>query len=148
MRPPSVSFFFMDEGGEPMNTINNSSVYLATEGQTLYSPQANSVNSQGINTQKQAMVNRSIGPSGAQVAQDIENNLAEIKADTQQLEKMSDLISGTQLQFSVNKELNEVIVTIVDPDTKQVLKELPSKEIQNLKLRIRKVIGNLFDDFA
>ena len=70
----------------------------------------------------------------------------EIKADAQQLERMSELISGRKLQFNINDELGSVIVKIVDPNTDQVLKEIPSKEIQNLKINIRKAIGILFDD--
>ncbi|MCR5286047.1 MAG: flagellar protein FlaG [Treponema sp.] len=127
-----------------MNTINTSSmVHVAMDGQSLYS--SNNVRNTGLETKAQN-VSQSITPTGAQVAQNIEQNIAEIKADTQELEKMSEMITGRKLQFSVNKELNSVIVTIVDPQTNQVLKEIPSKDIQQLKLRIRKAIGNLFDE--
>ena len=127
-----------------MNTINTSSmVHVAMDGQSLYS--SNNVRNTGLET-KALNVSQSITPTGAQVAQNIEQNIAEIKADTQELEKMSEMITGRKLQFSVNKELNSVIVTIVDPQTNQVLKEIPSKDIQQLKLRIRKAIGNLFDE--
>lgn len=124
-----------------MNGISNSPVYMATDGQTTSKLQTSSF-------QKQVTVEKPLSPNGAQVAQDIANNIAEIKEDTKHLEKMSELITGTKVQFNVNKELNEVIVKIVDPNTNQVLKELPSKEIQNLKLRIRKAIGSIFDTFA
>lgn len=127
-----------------MNTINTSSmVHVAMDGQSLYS--SNNVRNTGLETKAQN-VSQSITPTGAQVAQNIEQNIAELKADTQELEKMSEMITGRKLQFSVNKELNSVIVTIVDPQTNQVLKEIPSKDIQQLKLRIRKAIGNLFDE--
>lgn len=126
-----------------MNTINTQSsmVRVAMDGQSLYS--SANVKNENIETRNSAI---SITPTGAQVAQNIEQSIADIKADTQQLQKMSEMVTGRKLQFSVNKELNSVIVTVIDSSTNQVLKEIPSKDIQNLKLRIRKAIGNLFDE--
>lgn len=124
-----------------MNGISSSPVYMATDGQSASKIQSYA-------SQQKVTIEKPLSPTGAQVAQDIANNIAEIKEDTKHLERMSELITGTKVQFNVNKELNEVIVKIVDPNTNQVLKELPSKEIQNLKMRIRKAIGSLFDDFA
>ena len=82
---------------------------------------------------------------GAQVAQNIEQNLAQIKEDSQQLQKMYEMVDGRKLQFNVNKELGSVVVRVVDSNTNQVLKEIPSEDIQKLKLRLRKAMGNLFD---
>ena len=127
-----------------MNTISTQSsmVRMATDGQALYSSAAQAANNNAI--AKQASV--PITPTGAQVAQNIEKNLAEIKADSQQLQKMSEMVDGRKLQFNVNKELGSVVVTIIDSNTNQVLKEIPSEDMQKLKLRIRKAIGNLFDE--
>ena len=127
-----------------MNTISTQSsmVRLATDGQALYSSAAQAANNNAI--AKQASV--PITPTGAQVAQNIEKNLAEIKADSQQLQKMSEMVDGRKLQFNVNKELGSVVVKIIDSNTNQVLKEIPSEDMQKLKLRLRKAIGNLFDE--
>lgn len=121
-----------------MNTISNASmVHLATDGQTLYGLKSG---------QPQILVQTT--PTGAQVAQSIEQNLAEVKADSQQLQKMSELVDSRKLQFNVNKELGSVVVKIVDSATNQVLKEIPSEDMQKLKMRIRKAIGALYDNFA
>ena len=126
-----------------MNTINQSSmVRVAMDGQSLYA----SSNVRNTGNEAVYIASKSITPTGAQVAQNIEQSMAELKADSQQLEKMSEMVTGCKLRFSVNKELNSVIVTVVDPQTNQVLKEIPSEDIQKLKLRIRKAIGNLFDE--
>ena len=127
-----------------MNTISTQSsmVRMATDGQALYSSAAQAANNNAI--AKQASV--PLTPTGAQVAQNIEKNLAEIKADSQQLQKMSEMVDGRKLQFNVNKELGSVVVKIIDTNTNQVLKEIPSEDMQKLKLRIRKAIGNLFDE--
>ena len=125
-----------------MNTINtNSMVHVAMDGQSLYNINKNTAG----NTVQQAAA-QSITPTGAQVAQDIEQNMAELKADIQALQKMTEMVGGNKLQFSVNKELGSVVVSIVDSATNQVIKQIPSEDMQKLKLRIRKAIGSMFDE--
>ena len=125
------------------NVISSSSmVQMAMDGQTLYKNNVKSVNT-GKDQQVQT---QSIAPNGAQVVQNIEQSEAQTKEVSQQLQKLSELISDNKLQFSVNKELGSVIVSIVDASTDKVIKQIPSEEIQNLKLRIRKAIGNIFDE--
>ena len=124
-----------------MNTItSNAMVHTAMDGQSLYSSAVTMSNS---NVVKQTV--EPITPNGAQVAQNIEQNLAQIKEDSQQLQKMYEMVDGRKLQFNVNKELGSVVVRVVDSNTNQVLKEIPSEDIQKLKLRLRKAMGNLFD---
>ncbi len=126
-----------------MNTINtNSMVHVAMDGQSLYNLNTRNATSNSI--KKDA--DQSITPTGAQVAQNIEENIAEIKADSQALQRMSEMVGGNKLLFSVNKELDSVVVSIVDSSTNQVIKQIPSEDIQKLKLRLRKAIGSLFDE--
>ena len=125
-----------------MNTINtNSMVHVAMDGQSLYNINKNTAG----NTVQQAAA-QSITPTVAQVAQNIEQNMAELKADIQALQKMTEMVGGNKLQFSVNKELGSVVVSIVDSATNQVIKQIPSEDMQKLKLRIRKAIGSMFDE--
>ncbi len=125
-----------------MNTINtNSMVHVAMDGQSLYNINRNSAS----NTVQQVAA-QSITPTGAQVAQNIEQNMAEIKADSQALQKMTEMVGGNKLQFTVNKELGSVVVSIVDSATNQVIKQIPSEDMQKLKLRIRKAIGSMFNE--
>ena len=124
-----------------MNAItSNAIVHTAMDGQSLYS---SAVTMSKSNAVKQTV--EPITPNGAQVAQNIEQNLAQIKEDSQQLQKMYEMVDGRKLQFNVNKELGSVVVRVVDSNTNQVLKEIPSEDIQKLKLRLRKAMGNLFD---
>ena len=125
-----------------MNTINtNSMVHVAMDGQSLYN-----VNKNTASNTAQQVAAASITPTGAQVAQNIEQNIAEIKADSQALQKMTEMVGGNKLLFSVNKELGSVVVSIVDSTTNQVIKQIPSEDMQKLKLRIRKAIGSMFDE--
>ena len=82
----------------------------------------------------------------AKVVQNLTDNNAQLQEDVKQLQKLSDVVSGRKVQFSINQELNQVVVSVVDPETNQVLKEIPSADIQKLKIRIRKAIGVLFDE--
>ena len=56
------------------------------------------------------------------------------------------MVMGRKLRFNVNEELGSIVVKIVDPNTEQVIKEIPSADIQKLKINIRKAIGVIFDD--
>ena len=128
-----------------MNTIQNSMVHVAMDGQTLYN-NSKIINTTGSVKKSEPVVQQSITPTGAQVAQNLEQSIAQVKADTQELQKLSERVAGNKLQFNVNKELGEVFVSIVDASTNQVVKQIPSEDMLNLKLRIRKAIGSVFDE--
>lgn len=51
-----------------------------------------------------------------------------------------------RLKFSINRELNQVVVKVIDTETDKVIKELPSQEIQRLHVAIREAIGLLIDE--
>ena len=126
-----------------MNTINvNSTVQMAMDGQNLYISNAKTAGT------KSTQNVTPITPERSQVAQNIKDNIAQTNVDTKKKKKMANNITGRKLQFNVNKELGSVVVTILDSNTNKVLKQIPSEDIQNLKLRIRKAIGNIFDELA
>ncbi|QTQ11640.1 flagellar protein FlaG [Treponema parvum] len=120
-----------------MNTISNIGQSLAKEGRINYNPAS-------IATKAMPIENITVGAS--QVIDNIVENNANIEKDVQQLQRLSDMVMGRKLQFNVNNELGSVIIKIVDPNTEQVIKEIPSADIQKLKIRIRKAIGLLFDE--
>jgi len=82
----------------------------------------------------------------AQVVENITDNIAQVKKDVQQIQELSDAVMGRKVKFNVNQELNQVVVSIIDPSTDRVIREIPSADIQKLKVRIRKAIGLLFDE--
>jgi flagellar protein FlaG len=51
-----------------------------------------------------------------------------------------------RLSFSVNRELGQVVVKVIDRKTDKVIKELPPEELQRLHVRIREAIGLLIDE--
>ena len=127
-----------------MNTINSFGQTLAMEGLNLNSAAVTPTKSTSA-AKANAVQNTLRTPDGSEVADNLVQSLADIKADAQQMQNMSNLVMGRKLQFNVNKELGSVVVKIVDPSTEQVVKEIPSEEIQNLKIRLRKTMGILFD---
>ena len=129
-----------------MNTISSLGQTLAMDGLNLNSSAVTPA--KNISTQKSSAVNTVKTPTGSEVVDNLVQSMAEIKADAQQLQSMSDRVMGRELQFNVNKELGSIVVKVVDPSTNQVVKEIPSEEIQNLKIRIRKAIGIIFDEIV
>ena len=69
----------------------------------------------------------------------------ELEKNIQELQKMSDMM-GRKIQFSVNKELDRVVVKIVDPPTNTVVKEIPSQDMQKLQLHMTETLGLLVDE--
>ena len=123
-----------------MNTISNIGLNTAMEG--LYN---NSSSVKNVQASKPVFKQLNIA-DGAIVVDNLVENNAQVKADAQQLQRLSDIVMGRKLQFNVNEELGSVGVKVVDPSTNQVIKEIPSADIQKLKINIRKAIGVLFDE--
>lgn len=71
----------------------------------------------------------------------------DIASTTADLERIS-LAFNKKLRFVVDRELEEVIVKVIDPATDKVIKELPPEELQRLHLKIKEMIGLLFDERA
>jgi flagellar protein FlaG len=70
----------------------------------------------------------------------------------QSLERSAQILEQTfrlfnkRLQFSVNEEIDRVVVKVVDAATDKVIKEIPPEEMQRLIARIKETIGLLFDE--
>ncbi|MEL3908445.1 MAG: flagellar protein FlaG [Treponemataceae bacterium] len=65
-------------------------------------------------------------------------------AATENIQKISDAFSK-DLDFSVNKEINRVIVRVVDRSTNETVKEIPSQEVQNIQKRMQDLLNLLVE---
>jgi flagellar protein FlaG len=128
-----------------MNTVNSIGQTLAMDGHNYYNSGISTASGQSVQSDRTANTSAPLA-NAAHVAENIAQNIAQIQEDIRQIQKLSDVVMGRKVQFNVNQELNEVIVSIVDPKTNKVIKEIPSEDIQKLKVRIRKAIGLLFDE--
>lgn len=124
-----------------MSTVSNIGQSLAMDGQKYYNSVSTGAGTKSIEPKIQVA-------DSARVVDNLQQNMAELKADAQQLQRLSDQVMGRKVQFIVNNELNTVIVKIVDPNTNQVIKEIPSVDMQKIKLNIRRSIGLLFDELV
>jgi flagellar protein FlaG len=70
----------------------------------------------------------------------------------QEIEAQAKALENTFLAFnrrvvlSVNEQINQVIIKVVDAETDKVIKEIPAEEIQRLIARIKETIGLLVDE--
>ena len=112
---------------------------LATDGQKYYSSVPLKTAGTGSVEQQLNIAN------GSRVVQNLEQNMAQAQANAQQLQRLSDQVMGCKLQFSVNKELGSVVVSVVENGTNKVIKEIPSEDMQRIKINMRKAMGLLFD---
>jgi len=71
--------------------------------------------------------------------------LQEIKSQAKVLEKTF-LAFNRRVKLSVNEEINQVIIKVVDSETDKVIKEIPAEEIQHLIAKIKETIGLLVDE--
>ena len=51
-----------------------------------------------------------------------------------------------KLSYSVNKELNQVVVKVIDAETDKVIRVIPSEALLKLHSRMKEVIGIIFDE--
>ena len=72
-------------------------------------------------------------------------------------EDLSNLVEGLnrflqsydkELRFHIRRESGDVSVQVVNPETDEVIKEVPSEEIQELQSRIQTAVGMLIDQIA
>jgi flagellar protein FlaG len=73
----------------------------------------------------------------------------EVKAvDEQQLRALEKtfLAFNHRVKLSVNDEINQVVIKVIDTDTDTLIKEIPAEEIQHLIAKIKQTIGLLVDE--
>jgi len=74
------------------------------------------------------------------------------KVSRQDIENQAKALEKTFLAFnrrvvlSVNDQINQVIIKVIDAETDKVIKEIPAEEIQHLIARIKETIGLLVDE--
>lgn len=73
---------------------------------------------------------------------------AELLQDT--ADKLNELMSNSQrsLSFSVDSSADQVVVKVVDKDTLELVRQIPTEEALQLKEHLDAVVGMLFSDKA
>ena len=65
-----------------------------------------------------------------------ETQRAELEKQAQKLQELSQL-KGWKVDFSVDQDLKETVVKVIDSDTKTVIRQIPSEEMLALSKRIK-----------
>jgi flagellar protein FlaG len=101
-----------------------------------------------------------IKPKFSEINQEVKQTQAEgrqnnfIQQDPVTKEKMESVIRGineflspanTHLKFEFHDELKEYYVTIVDDNTREVIKEIPSKKVLDMHAAMTEFIGLMVD---
>ena len=84
-------------------------------------------------------------PDTAEVAQTLADNLSKDRTYIQKLQQVADSLDR-KVTFNVNQELGQVVVKIVDPSTDKIIREIPSVDMQELKVTMRQTIGMIIDE--
>ncbi|MDD7274575.1 MAG: flagellar protein FlaG [Treponema sp.] len=84
-------------------------------------------------------------PDAAGVAQTLADNLAKDKTYVQELQRVANSLDK-KVKFNVNQELGQVVVKIVDPSTDKIIREIPSVDLQELRVTMRRTIGLIIDE--
>lgn len=62
------------------------------------------------------------------------------------IEKANRLTSGsTECQFSIHKQTNQIIIKLINPTTKEVIKEIPSEKILDMVANMCELAGLFVD---
>ena len=122
-----------------MNTISMSG-QVATDGRVGFSP-FQATQGRRVELPKSVLPN-----SAAEVLDNIEANKESLEASVEQLQRLSDLVTGNKLRFAVNDEIGRVVVTVLDASTNEVIREIPSEDLQRIQARMKRAIGVLFDE--
>jgi flagellar protein FlaG len=54
-------------------------------------------------------------------------------------------VFNKKVELKINKEINRVIITVIDKNSNEVLREIPCVELQQLAAHLQEAIGVLFD---
>ena len=69
---------------------------------------------------------------------ELEKIVEELQTSTETMHK--------RLRFTMNEDLDRIVVKVVDARTDKVIKELPPESLQRVQARLREAIGLLLDE--
>lgn len=78
------------------------------------------------------------GARQAAEKQDLEQSVKDLNALVQELQR--------ELNFSVDEASGEMVVKVVDRQTEEVVRQIPSEEVLRLRQRLEQATGALFSD--
>lgn len=112
---------------------------LAGKMQQLQQPQPNSVaQPSAIETTKEQEA------KATEDTQEEQLNKTELKALTDELNSQMSVLN-TSIRFGFNDKLDQMYVNVIDSQTNDIIRKIPSDEIQALAAKMKELIGIIFD---
>lgn len=83
---------------------------------------------------------KAVASSKKHIEETLKSGLGHIGTDdlANKLGKLTQRL-GTELSFSVDRDLNQVIVTVARQDTKEVIRQIPPEEVVELAKRLKEM---------
>lgn len=101
----------------------------------------------GVGADQSARLSRSSARTSAQVAEQGANpqlSAEELQGLTANLNEQMESL-GTNVRFSYSEEIGELVVSVTERDTGEVIRQIPSEEAVKMAEFFRNAIGLLFD---
>jgi len=74
-----------------------------------------------------------------------EQNIGITQEDLDDLKNDFEMIHRVGFKFSLHKESNRTVVRVINEDTQELIREIPSEEMLNIMSKIDEMMGVLFD---
>ncbi|MNG93593.1 flagellar protein FlaG [Aeromonas media] len=112
-----------------LSSANGSSVQLSDKsGQVAAQLLSGGVEDAGVAPQKRQ--------ESKDLTLSVQQSQADIEKQVQNLQEFSQQ-QGWTVNFSVEKELDQVVIKVMDADTKSVIRQIPSEELITINKRIQ-----------
>lgn len=124
-------------------SIDSSSAPASSAVQDMLKPRDNSP----INTGNTAPVSDQNSDSGSQLAAETNSSAMSVDKLQEAMDQMNDLMMGgnRSLNFSVDDNNGDVVVKVVDTQTDEVVRQIPTEETQRFAQYLEGVVGLIFD---
>lgn len=118
---------------------------VSTVSQSLLQPTARTVRAETVakadEEKKEVDSKKSEEPQeAAHQEESIDDVVVEMNKMAQQLRR--------ELQFSTSEESGMIVIKVVDKETDEVIREIPSEEVQEMRKRLSEAAGMIFRDSA
>lgn len=115
---------------------------LAGKMQQLQQPQSSSIAQPSA-----AEIAKQQEAQAAKDTQEGQLSEAQLKALTDELNSQMSVLN-TSIRFGFNDKLDQMYVNVIDSRTKDIIRKVPSDEIQALAAKMKELIGIIFDKKA
>lgn len=123
-------------------SVANSSVQRTSASET----QSSSINTQAL--QQAQAIERADKAEAEERAQEAkELSPEQLKAAINRLNELMEN-SGRSLAFSVDDELGDVVVKVMDKQTEELIRQIPNEEALKFAKNLEGVLGVIFNDIA